>query len=297
MTMNIVDQLVHTTVRIECYDVSGNASCGSGFFFNFCEGNGRHVPAIVTNKHVIKGSIVGIIRMTERNDDEGPKYGSHIEVPISNFEATWVAHPDPKVDLAVLPLAAILEWIGQRGQHVFYKAVNRELVATTEFLADLNAIEDIIMIGYPNGLWDQTNNLPLARRGVTASPPYIDFNGRPEFMIDCACFPGSSGSPVLLYNMGSYFDKQGASIKLGGRVKLIGILFSGPQYTAEGQVEVVPIPTALQVVAKARIPNNLGYCVKANQLLAFEDHFDRLVKAEAAAAEAAKKEVVSPAAA
>ena len=27
----------------------------------------------------------------------------------------------------------------------------------------------------------------------------IDFNGKPEFVCDIACFPGSSGSPVVLF--------------------------------------------------------------------------------------------------
>jgi hypothetical protein len=40
------------------------------------------------------------------------------------------------------------------------------------------------------------------------------------------------------------------------------------------------VPTASQPVAISRIPNNLGYCVKAEQLLAFEEHFDRLLAAQ-----------------
>lgn len=146
-------------------------------------------------------------------------------------------------------------------------------------MTELNAVEDILMIGYPNGLWDKKNNLPIVRRGITATPPYLDFEGRPDFMIDCACFPGSSGSPVILFNYGAYPTKNGNFV-IGGRVKLLGILWGGPQYLAPGVVEAVPIPTAVQQVAVSRIPNNLGYCVKAEQLLAFEEHFDRLLAAQ-----------------
>jgi len=57
------------------------------------------------------------------------------------------------------------------------------------------------MIGYPNGLWDHVNNLPLIRRGITASHPGVDYqiegqNGPGVTVIDMACFPDSSGSPV-----------------------------------------------------------------------------------------------------
>src|SRR5439155_8993915 len=65
-------------------------------------------------------------------------------------------------------------------------------------LTAFDAVEDIVMVGYPSGLWDSTNNYPLVRRGITASHPGIDFEGKPQIAIDMACFEGSSGSPVLL---------------------------------------------------------------------------------------------------
>ena len=67
-------------------------------------------------------------------------------------------------------------------------------------LAKLNAVEEIMMIGYPNGLWDAKNNLPIVRRGITGTPAFVDYNDKPEFVIDAACFPGSSGSPVFIVN-------------------------------------------------------------------------------------------------
>lgn len=41
--------------------------------------------------------------------------------------------------------------------------------------------------------------------GSTASHPAYNYNNRNEFVIDCACYPGSSGSQVMLYN----FRKEG----------------------------------------------------------------------------------------
>jgi hypothetical protein len=90
-------------------------------------------------------------------------------------------------------------------------------------------------------------------------------------MIDCACFPGSSGSPVLLANIGSYTDKD-LNVHLGeSRIRLLGILWGGPQHTAEGEVRAVPVPTATAVISESRIPSNLGYCVKARELRWFEN--------------------------
>ena len=47
----------------------------------------------------------------------------------------------------------------------------------------------------------------------------------------------------------------------------------------------ISLPTRAEPVAFSRIPNNLGYCIKAEKLLAFEEHFERLLKAEKTAKE------------
>lgn len=73
-------------------------------------------------------------------------------------------------------------------------------------------MEKIVMVGYPNGIWDQRYNFPVFRSGVAATHYRYDWNGRPEFLIDCACFPGSSGSPVLICDVGQVHTKKGLQI-------------------------------------------------------------------------------------
>lgn len=46
----------------------------------------------------------------------------------------------------------------------------------------LDAMEDVIMVGYPVGLWDSVNNRPIFRRGITATDPKVDFEGKKNFM-------------------------------------------------------------------------------------------------------------------
>ncbi len=63
------------------------------------------------------------------------------------------------------------------------------------------------MVGYPVGLWDSVNNMPILRRGSTATLLDWTYEGRQEFVIDAACFPGSSGSPVFKYTVGDYIQQ------------------------------------------------------------------------------------------
>lgn len=128
------------------------------------------------------------------------------------------------------------------------------------------------MVGYPNGLWDRINNLPVFRRGVLATNYKRDWNGKKEFLIDAACFPGSSGSPVLLFNIGGYQSRKGSHLG-ANRIKLMGILYAGPQHTVEGEIRIVNVPIHQKPIAVAGIPNNLGIVIKAEQIRHFEAIF------------------------
>jgi hypothetical protein len=106
-------------------------------------------------------------------------------------------------------------------------------------------------------------------RSLTASHPAVDFDvdGAAATVIDAACFPGSSGSPVLVHNVGSYSDKKENTI-IGSRTMFLGVLFSGPFMQADGKIVIRTIPTADQPVAEINLMLNLGYIVKTRELAA-----------------------------
>lgn len=266
MPLTPSEQLAHATVRIETNYADGSVGTGTGFFFNFAgKEPGFRIPTIVTNKHVIAGAPIGKVHLTFRDDDGEPRIGSHLALEINNFSAAWVDHPDPHVDLCVLPINPLLAHLDSRGQRFFFVPLDESLIPTDQELADYGALEDILMVGYPNGIWDSVNNMPILRRGVTATHPRLNYEGRKEFVIDAACFPGSSGSPVFLYNEGTWSTRQGANIG-GTRIKLLGLLYAGPQHTAAGEVRIVNVPTQQRAMAFSTIPNNLGFVIKSERL-------------------------------
>lgn len=155
---------------------------------------------------------------------------------------------------------------------MFYLGFDDSAVPTTEGLGKLAAAESVLMVGYPNGLWDDTNNLPLLRRGITASHPAIDFKGRPEMMVDIACFPGSSGSPVVIVDDGGHWNKFGHLVGGNGRLMLLGVLYAGPVMTQEGEIVVEPVPTQLAAKARTTLMIHLGYLIKAREILRLGEH-------------------------
>lgn len=278
--LSVLEQLCFCTTRIETEDTLGNSFSGTGFFYNL-EINGDTIPLIVTNKHVVENMKTGRFKMTKEDEHGNPVYTDHLAIrDEASFSGKWVPHPDPNIDLCILPIASLLTRAREEGHKLFYRTLSADLIPPQNDLDQLDAVEEIIMIGYPNGLWDSVNNMPIIRRGITATPVYLNYEGKKEFVIDAACFPGSSGSPVLLCDKGGYTDKKG-KLKIGApRVMFLGVLYAGPQLTVTGEIKVVTIPNIQQVLPISRIPNNLGYIIKSECLLDFIPIIEAMLSAQ-----------------
>jgi hypothetical protein len=271
MSLSPAELLAHTTVRIEC-QLSGGLGTGTGFFYSLNRETNQHVPVIVTNKHVVDGAAKGRFILTLQNSIGEPDVGMNHGFELDNFQSFWRPHPDPSVDLCAMPIAPLVKVVELLSKKPFYATFDKSLIPAAADIDDMMGMEEIIMVGYPDGLWDSVNNLPIFRRGILASDYARNWNGKKEFLIDAACFPGSSGSPIMLFDIGSYRSRKGTHLA-SSRIKLLGILYGGPQYTAEGDIEIVSVPTVQKAVSITKIPNNLGVAIKSERLLDFEGLF------------------------
>ena len=264
------------TVRLVSENSGGGQSVGTGYFYTFTETRGDEflkIPVLVTNKHVVNGAvkITGEIRIFPRENvihSHGSADGE-IMFPLT-FTPTEgldliVMHPDPEVDLCAIPMASLfIPGLLPDGYIHKLSFIDERWLLTPEEEEFLRPIESIIMVGYPDGLWDEVNNRPIARRGLTASHALRRWNDKRQFVIDAACFPGSSGSPVFLYEDGLFRVATGYTP--GVRAKLLGTLFAGPMVTREGIIEIRDIPTAGTPVPVTSMMMNLGFCVHASAL-------------------------------
>lgn len=271
--LSIYEQLEFCTTRIEGQDGKGTSWSGTGFYFYLDMGDdsGRIMPLIITNKHVVEGASQLTIQFSKADAAGAPVYDIPYKIVMADMTSI-VYHPDPDVDLCGIPFLDSARCVEAIHGKVFHKHFDNSQIPTQQQLEDLDAVEDVMMIGYPNGLWDAHHNMPIIRKGITATPVWLDHNGKKEFVIDAACFPGSSGSPVLICNAGQYRDKRGNTYIGNNRLYLLGILYAGPQLTVTGDVEIVKIPDA-QVKAQSisHIPNNLGYIIRSERILELID--------------------------
>lgn len=275
MNLTPSEMLMYSTIRIECLDSSGNLSTGTGFFFSFLENQETKtsVPVIITNKHVIENNISGKLLFTLSDQNGEPLDQVHHTFNITDFRSAWVFHPNPEVDLCAMPIAQIINFLNSQNKRPFFIPFGKNLVPTKEQLEDLSAMEELVMVGYPNGIWDNINNQPILRKGITATHPNKDYCGKKEFMADIASFPGSSGSPVLIFNQNGYQDKKGNVYMGNSRILLMGVLYAGPQYTTTGEIKILTIPTKQIPIPVSRIPNNLGMIIKSERIMELENLF------------------------
>ena len=104
------------------------------------------------------------------------------------------------------------EFVSGPSGDAYFRSIPTSIFADSSRIEAFEPLEEIIFVGYPIGLYDERNLLPITRQGITATHPGIDYQGRPIFLIDASVFPGSSGSPVFLHKPGLSLDGQQLSL-------------------------------------------------------------------------------------
>lgn len=270
---SIAEQLFFTTVRLDTVAANGDRGSGTGFFFKH-KAMGYEYPFIVTNKHVVNGTLEGSITFIERDGDL-PILGSGHRLAISSqyWPNRWFGHPSPNIDIAVCAFVPLEDQIKRlAGADIFYRYVETSMIPNDLQTDTLDAVESVTFIGYPNGLWDSANFLPIARRGTTATPIAVDFENTPRFLIDASVFGGSSGSPVFILNQGSYPTKEG-NLVAGSRLFFVGVIAAVYFRTQLNQIIEVPIPTQTQPMTQHQEMIDLGVVFKARTVVETIDAF------------------------
>lgn len=268
------EQLFFTTVFIETVSAHG-ISRATGFVYNAKSTKGVH-SLLVTNRHVLDGASEIKVRFIRRGEGNQPLLGTSSEAHFCDFDKTkWVGHPDENVDIAVMALSPFLNQAEALNTPCFYKSVDRSIAINPEIEEKLNAVESVKFIGYPNGLFDSANLLPIMRTGITATPIQIDFENRPTFLIDANVYQGSSGSPVFIFDQGIYSERNGNSV-VGTRLIFLGVISGNYHRTSE--TEALETPTA--TIVKFREAIGLGLVFKARCVDQCVDAFLALHKLE-----------------
>ncbi|MBE5090659.1 trypsin-like peptidase domain-containing protein [Bacillus thuringiensis] len=263
--LDVLDQLAKVTVKISC----DNGTSGTGFFFNF-EFNGKTVHTIITNRHVLEGvNSINIVFSTNDYFSAMDRTVSKFTVNYSEIQQNIIYHSDPDVDLCALIITTIIKHKIENELHFEISHLGMQHIPSDEELEGLRFVEELTMVGYPNGISDVKNNLPIFRRGTTATHPGVDFNGKLECVIDMTVTPGSSGSPVFIYNSDGYKQRNGNIIFGNERLIFLGI--NKAVFTLGTLGEIIEIPSPTKLMAHSNIGINLGIIVKSKAIYDLEE--------------------------
>ncbi|NCI52112.1 trypsin-like peptidase domain-containing protein [Sediminibacterium roseum] len=272
------EQLFNLVTKIKGYRIVNQngkttqvVSIGSGFFFEFDFGLNKKMTCLVTNKHVVENCDFGDFELNSMNNDGSPNYGDILKIRLKNYKKLWLYHPSE--DLAILPITPLLNLIAQNYKRkVYLRKLIESYIPNEQKLNELTAIEDVFMIGYPKGFSDSINNIPILRRGTTATPVFINYNKKPQFLLDISIYAGSSGSPILIYNPISYVDKKTNSTMFGKRFYFLGIAVESREYEAKGTA--ISKNGSQIIETRTWLPFGIAIGIKSSELLIMKKYIE-----------------------
>ncbi|RWO05715.1 MAG: serine protease [Mesorhizobium sp.] len=263
MALSPAEFMMYSTTKLTGIKDGVKAGTGTGFYYRVKIGEDGY-QFLVTNRHVVEGMTqIGFVAhiANERKEPSGALVGCVVNLHHSEI----LYHPE--ADLCAIPIGLHLQSMIDSGRELFCPTLTCKNIPPSEEWDSFDAIESATMVGCPNGLYDKVNALPISRTGNTASHPAKKYAGKDEFLVDLACFPGSSGSPIFLYDRGTRWNKDvGNFMSVGGyRFWLLGILYAGPTITTEGTIKMVKEPTF--AVASMM---HIGFAIRSTALLTID---------------------------
>ena len=150
---------------------------------------------LVTNRHVVHPHRQLWIRFRAPTTDQD---ATPFLVPVEESPPDpWILHPDPSIDLAVLPLDTVpmpSEFKPNRFLTLDRHAIAREELRSSE----CNEGNEVFILGFPLGIVGTSQNDVIVRHGIIARIRDW-YDGRSKnFLIDSSIYPGNSGGPVVL---------------------------------------------------------------------------------------------------
>lgn len=189
--MDMASHLMSATVEVEQPLADGRHMVGTGFLISDPAPDGRPRTVLVTANHVL---------------DKMPGRQAHIGYRIQGKDGAWSYDPtpiniraggkalwtrNPTSDVAVMEVNAPPEFAKA--------AIPLAWLADGDIFsrASVGPGDEMMVLGYPQGLSANSAGFPILRSGRIASP--IDsVTVSPTFLLDFHVFPGNSGGPVFM---------------------------------------------------------------------------------------------------
>jgi S1-C subfamily serine protease len=147
---------------------------------------------LITNRHVVKephfpNAIKLRLHTNAADMTQNTEYPIHL---YRGAKPVWRTPNPAKADVVAIPID-----LNDFATHsIRYKSLNAVNLLDKRFRLDIG--DDVMVIGYPLGLYDDVHNTPLVMGGTISSPHPIPWRREPFFLVHANLHKGTSGSPV-----------------------------------------------------------------------------------------------------
>ena len=149
--------LLFTTMRIVT-----PSTVGTGAIVEHSWGENLSGHFLITNKHVVENAKSGRLTFTAAilrgGRIRGPELGRQVSDNVAKDAWGWIGHPSDAVDVAALPLGGVLNHFQEKKEYPYYRAIPTSMFPGPDAFGHKDAIEDILFIGYPSGIYDQAKD-------------------------------------------------------------------------------------------------------------------------------------------
>lgn len=202
---NLINEIKESVVFLGYMNNGHEQIVGTGFLMQI-----DGIFHLVTAKHVIEKNWQNLCVFLNTKQLKSPS-AKPLSI-IYNNGYSWIRHPDPKVDIAILPF---LKDINDQVRFVPDSLIPKDM-------AEIHELVDVFYVSFQPGLNSFQNDgcvNPIVRKGVISR-----VNNNDTFYIDGSAFPGNSGSPIFLFPTPIKISNGGISIGAPTKISLLGVM-------------------------------------------------------------------------
>ena len=159
----------------------------------------RYWVYLVTNRHVFEKASKQVVSLHARFNRPIGVESKIYTIPLKGTDGSdsWVVHPNPDADVAVLKVNPRLLEADNIEFEFFASDVNTFTLDQAREI-EVSEGDGVFVLGFPLGEAGDERNYAVVRQGIVARvQDWLKGNAQ-TFLIDASIFPGNSGGPVLL---------------------------------------------------------------------------------------------------
>jgi len=203
------DKLLLSTVRLRTRSSNNEIVDASAFIFVYKMGE-NDFPFLVTACSAVQRAAIGSLSFFQQIEGQFALGKPHV-LDIENFSKLWYSQDEAVHNIAITPFLPFTTHLNSKGIDIVTQGITDLHLPSNKDYFELAFNTPLYYAGYPRGLWDHQNNLPIVRRAEIASLPMVNYQGHAQLLVNTPVLPGSEGSPVFK----SSFDDRSQPLLLG----------------------------------------------------------------------------------